>query len=478
MVRVDEEAALIDSPKEPWWKANKFYSQFVFPFTIVAVTIIFVVIFVPDSGSDSGSDQPATGPKNFILMIPDGFGSSAYSFGAYRYREKGLNYTLDDYVVGKCRTFSADNLITDSAAAATALACGVKTNNDVVGKNERLENCTTVLESAKAKGLRTGLVASSRITHATPAGFSAHVEDRDLEQEIARQQVDLRVDVLFGGGLREFDVIYKGENTLDVAERNGYTTALNLEQLTALNNLPAIGLFSSSHIPFKIDRTAGSVSLVDMTSKALELLNKGNENGFFLMVEGSRIDQAGHDNDAAAMSGEIFEFEETVRLVMKFAKDNPATQVVIVADHETGGFSLGSGYLDVKFWNPNFVDQVSNSAQFMYDTLIDDVALNPATYFLDVTGITLSAEEATEFETLVTTARNTDGSNEDEVVFWIGIRVSKEANLGWTSDEHTSTDVEIFAYGPQTDVYRGFHDNTNIPKAISAYLELGLFDGN
>jgi len=146
---------------------------------------------------------------------------------------------------------------------------------------------------------------------------------------------------------------------------------------------------------------------------------------------------------------------------------------VIVADHEIGGFSLGAGFsVPDLTWNTTFFDSVPRSAEFIADTIIDEPTSDPVEVFTTNTGVTLTPEEEAELIAASQKARDDIDGADDELEVWIGLRVSKEANVGWTTDEHTSSDVEIFAYGPQTDVFRGFHDNTNIPKALNAYLEL------
>eukprot|EP00002_Diphylleia_rotans_P011192 TRINITY_DN2219_c0_g1_i16.p1 TRINITY_DN2219_c0_g1~~TRINITY_DN2219_c0_g1_i16.p1 ORF type:complete len:297 (-),score=46.60 TRINITY_DN2219_c0_g1_i16:1304-2194(-) len=141
-------------------------------------------------------------PRNLIMMVPDGFGPSSVTYGRLRSREFGRAFALDSILVGTSRTYSSDSLVTDSAAGATAFSCGIKTYNHAIAVDSLRRPCPTILEAAQAKGMKVGIVVTSRITHATPAAFSAHVPDRNMEEEIAQQQVSHKIDVLFGGGAK------------------------------------------------------------------------------------------------------------------------------------------------------------------------------------------------------------------------------------------------------------------------------------
>ena len=288
----------------------------------------------------------AARPRNVILMIPDGCGWSSMAL-ARLYAGRPL--VLDAILVGASETHPADGLITDSAAGATAFASGVKTRNYEVGVTPDLRPAATVLEAARARGLSTGLVATTRITDATPAAFAAHVSSRYDETDIAVQELDHRVDVLLGGGRREFlpaaagGLRKDGRDLTDEARRAGYTLITSRAQLAAAATPPILGLFAPNNISYEIDRdTLAEPSLAEMTRKALALLAR-NRRGFFVMVEGSRVDHAAHQRDPATHAREVLAYDDAVAVALEFARRDAHTLVISVADHETAGCRSACG---------------------------------------------------------------------------------------------------------------------------------------
>ncbi len=299
---------------------------------------------------------PSRSVRNVIFLIGDGMGLSQVTLA--RLKAVGLDGKLHLQrmpVNGTIRTHSANNLVTDSAAAGTALACGVKTDNGMIGMTPDHKQYRTILEAAQAKGMATGLVVTSAITHATPASFAAHVESRGDETTIAEQLLANRVDVLFGGG-KEFFLPQsepgsdrKDDKDLIAAARQaGYRLVETSEQLGAVDALPVLGLFG-----LKALMTAPPApSLAALTEKAIDLLRdtrKGwfiKKRGFFLMVEGSQIDWACHDNDAVHCVWETLCFDEAVKAALDFALADGRTLVIVTADHETGGLTIPGGRID------------------------------------------------------------------------------------------------------------------------------------
>ena len=215
---------------------------------------------------------------------------------------------MDSMLVGMHRTYSANSEVTDSAAAATAMATGVKTNNGMISISPEGKKLKTILEVAKDAGKSTGLVATSTITYATPAAFAAHVPSRVDEADIATQLINNEVDVLLGGGKKYFP-----ESLLHIATKGGYHFVSDRNELMNVKKADKlIGLFSDVGMAPELDRhVTNEPSLADMTEVALKVLEK-NKEGFFLMVEGSQIDWAGHDNDAAWAMKDIEAFEEAL----------------------------------------------------------------------------------------------------------------------------------------------------------------------
>lgn len=284
-----------------------------------------------------------TGIKNVILIIGDGTGLAQITTGQYALvGTDGRLHLQTMPVTGLVNTVSSDNLITDSAAGATAYSCGLKTYNGAIGMNAEQKPCKTILELAEQKGLATGLVATSTITHATPASFGAHVVQRSMENEIAADFLNSGADVILGGGRRHFlpqenDASNREDsrNLIEEFAQKGYSYVQNADELKSAENDKILGLFANS----AIDYSAGQPSLAEMTGKAIEVLSQ-SENGFFLMVEGSQIDWGGHENNVDYVIREVKGFDEAVKSALDFAIENGETLVVLTADHETGGMTL------------------------------------------------------------------------------------------------------------------------------------------
>lgn len=310
-------------------------------------------------GPDSLAPYPASPPRtvrNVILMIGDGMGINQVMLA--RIRAVGLEGKLHLErmpVSGLIRTHSADDLVTDSAAAGTALASGVKTNNKMIGMTPDRKEYRTILEAARAKGMATGLVATSAITHATPASFAAHVRSRDSQAAIAEQLLANRVDLLLGGGKKYFlprsqrgSGRRDGKDLIAVARETGYAFVETGDQLDTVDGLPVLGLFQLD----ALTTLPPEPSLARLTAKAIDLLEDTRQGwfvqkrGFFLMVEGSQIDWACHDNDAANCIWQMLHFDLAVKAAVDFALADGHTLVVVAADHETGGLTIPSGSTD------------------------------------------------------------------------------------------------------------------------------------
>lgn len=276
--------------------------------------------------------------KNVILMIGDGTGLAQIASGQLAIAgPDGLLHMQTMPVTGIVKTHSSDNLITDSAAGATAYACGLKTYNGAIGVAPDLTACKTILELAEQKGLSTGLISTSSITHATPASFASHVVQRSMQEEIASDFLDSGVEVFLGGGVRWFSKEQRSDslNLLENFEENGYEVVLSDEELRNSTNDKLLGLFADDGL----ERKEGQPSSKVMVNKALEILDT-DEDGFFLMVEGSQIDWAGHGNNVDYLKREVQDFDEAVEAVLEFARNDGETLVVLTADHETGGMTM------------------------------------------------------------------------------------------------------------------------------------------
>ncbi|CAO3622434.1 unnamed protein product [Cunninghamella echinulata] len=463
-----------------------------------------------DQATQIKQEENTTLPKNVIMMISDGLGPASVSLARSYYQHiNGFDYDyltpLDTIHVGQSRTRSASSLVTDSAAGATAISCGLKTYNRGIGVDPKGNPCGTVLESAKHQHyMKTGLVATSRITHATPASFSAHIKDRDNEDGIAIQQIGdnplgRSLDLMFGGGYCHFlpksdkDGCRKDKRHLfnEAKETHNWQTVLYNDRnawdqlpMNASSVLPVISLFSSGHMAYEIDRDiTKEPSLTEMSKKALDLLfdaTSDSDKGFFLMIEGSRIDMAGHANDPAAHVHDTLEYEKTVALVKEYVEKHPGTIMISTSDHETGGLSLGRSvgekYPEYK-WNPEVLTKVKNSSEVVADiwrkadkneiATTDYLKENIISNYLGVNDI--SKEEIDRFMSAKTKKKSLK-----ILATYFSEVVSRRAMIGWTGRGHSGVDVNLYAMGSTTEALRGSHENTDIGKFIANYLNLDL----
>jgi alkaline phosphatase len=279
-------------------------------------------------------------PKNIILFIGDGMGPAQVTAGKVA---KGTLEMERCPVTALVTTWSASSLVTDSAASGTAMATGIKTKNGMISQSPDGSRLQTVLEVAEKQDKSTGLVANCAVTHATPASFAAHVPSRNQYQEIARQLAASDVDVLFGGGLDHFSPT-NAPSCLPELEAK-MTVVKTAEEFRVLDTPErAAALLYPVHPPIAAQR---SVPLAELTAKAIEILSQ-DDDGFFLMVEGSQIDWMGHQNNGTNLVAEVVDFDDAVGVGLDFAENNGETLVIITADHETGGFALLGGSLAEK----------------------------------------------------------------------------------------------------------------------------------
>jgi alkaline phosphatase len=436
---------------------------------------------------DCKSPESEARIKNVIVLVPDGCSQSVETLARW-YSGKPLQ--LDEMVAGTVSTYSTDSVITDSSSAATAFATGYKTTNGFVSVGPSnasvlsiLESpsgelqyspLATVLEGSKLEGKATGLVATSRVSHATPAAFASHVDDRDNENEIMEQMVYENIDVVFGGGSRhlipeaEGGKRTDGENLTEVLLDRGYQCVDTRDEMLNLTSGKTWGLFASSHMAPDIDRTElapEEPSLAEMTEKAVELLSQ-DKKGFFLMVEGSQVDWANHANDPVYAVTDFLAFDEAVKVAVDFAEKDGHTLVLVFPDHNTGGMTIGS-------------DSDSNYTS----TTLEDVIVPLKGMNLSSTGVAAKIGTDISSENIKAQLKNWWGVNatDDDVAeilelynngeglsldYVISEVISKNHTvIGWTTHGHCGEDVPLCAYGP--DHPAGHMDNTEIAKYIA-----------
>lgn len=358
--------------RRPWYGHLREALLFVWAL-LATVAVLVLAVWVSHNRTTSNNNAPDSPPdkRNLVFMVSDGMGpaSLAMTRGFRQYTEDlpwSDTLTLDKHFWGSSRTRSSSSLVTDSAAGATAFGCAQKSYNGAIAMLPGSKPCGTVLEAAKRAGYVTGLVVTTDITDATPACFSAHVDYRSQQDEIALQQVgqgplDRVVDLMFGGGRCHFlpnntecgcraDDVDVTKLAQDEYGWNYISDRSSFDEFWKDGNdvpLPMLGLFADTDIPFELDRrnlddVYPSLSQMAKTAlRALEKATKDSDKGFFLMIEGSRIDHAGHGNDPAAQVHEVLEYDSTVQSVLDFFDESEDEGVMVAtSDHETGGLSV------------------------------------------------------------------------------------------------------------------------------------------
>lgn len=317
--------------------------------TASTLPLLFVISILISCNSKTQKKEIINSSPNVILLIGDGMGLSELS-SAYYYGEEISNFSRF-HEIGLINTSSASHKITDSAAGVTAFSCGEKTNNGALGVNSDTIVIPNIVELLSAKKYNTAVVATSSVTHATPAGFYAHVKKRSMQNKIAEQLVDSEIDFFAGGGTNYFS---NREDSLDLMQKlanNGFIINSDMNSnVFDVNNKYGF-ILAEDGMPSMLENRGDF--LPQHTQLALNYLSQKNES-FFLMVEGSQIDWAGHENNADYLIAEVLDFDKTVGIAMDFANKNKNTLVIVLADHETGGFTLAPKDKNYNIIEPKF----------------------------------------------------------------------------------------------------------------------------
>lgn len=487
-------------------QSQKWREVGLFVWAVIATGAVVVLGILLQSSSDSKTPQ-ASGKRNLIFMVSDGMGPTSLSLTrSFMQFQNGAPFNeqlvIDQHLIGQSRTRSSSSLITDSAAGATAFSCAQKSYNGAISVTPDHEPCGTVLEAAKKAGYMTGLVVTTRITDATPACFAAHVNMRSEEDRIAEQMVGDHplgrvVDLMFGGGRCHFLSNSTGDSScraddkdiVGVAKKNGFNYISDRAGFDNLKggasvDFPMLGLFAATDIPYEIDRRNQNdiyPSLHEMAEAAMKALShatRDSDKGFFLMIEGSRIDHAGHHNDPAAQVHEVLAYDKTFNSVLNFIKkEKTQTVMVSTSDHETGGLSaarqLHASYPEY-LWYPSPLANASHSAEHLalaYNTFL---ATKP------------SADQTADFiRDSITTGLGIHDFNDDEVnnlvkdpatsLYQYADMISRRSQTGWSTHGHSAADVNIYTSDPEAaHALQGNHENTEVGQFLRDYLNVDV----
>lgn len=432
--------------------------------------------------------------KNVIYFIGDGLGPSQRQITEYYKKEvlgKDGKLAMNNMPsLGITTTHSADTLITDSAAAGTALATGVKTNNGAISVTTTGEKLKSLTHVAKEKNMKVGVITSTRLTHATPAVFVTSNESRANENEMAADFPKAGIDFYAGGGYRHFtpksgDLKSSRKDEVNVIQEfgdNGYKTFIGENsskeflEYSPKNDEKVFAALTSSHLPYEIDRLndLSTPSLAQITKKGIETLSKDNKNGFFLMVEGGRIDHASHAQDAVGTIMDTLAFDDAINVALDFYNKNPQdTLIVVAADHETGGMGLGFGNnyaLNLEALK-NVKLSIEDKLQKAYKGNKDEYY----SYLSKELGLNdLTPEEKKNIEMAMEIEDQKNSSQIKNVYggyaptsIAVAHILSQRAGLQWTSFAHTATQVPLSAKGVTSENFTGFKDNTDVAKEIA-----------
>lgn len=398
-------------------------------------------------------------------------------------------------VINMASTYSSKNSVTDSAAAGTALATGEKTYNNAIGVGVEQEPLTSVAEMAKRSGKKVGVTTSVSVDHATPAAFYAHQPYRSMYYEIALDLPKAGFDFYGGAGFVKPTTTYGGEEApgiFPIIEEAGYTIARGYKDYKAKAATARKMVLiqeegaSADALPYAIDRKEGELSLAQITESAISFLTRESNKGFFLMVEGGKIDWACHGNDAATVFNEVIDMDEAVKIAYEFYKKYPKeTLIVVTADHETGGISLGKGgsYMQLKS-----LDYQKQSADLLSDRIKElrkaqdhkitweeikdllgetmgfwkelDIRWEHEKILRDAYEASFSAKANAEMEKNLYASYELLAAKAKEVM-------NDVARVGWTSGDHSAGYVPVYAIGAGSELFKGKMDNIDIPKRIA-----------
>jgi alkaline phosphatase len=443
-------------------------------------------------------------PKYVFFFIGDGMGTAQRMAAEAYLKSQGkdglLMNTFPAY--GMTTTFQNDRFITDSAAAGTALATGVKTNGGYISVDPNFTPVETVAEMAKKKGMKVGIVSSVTINHATPAVFYSHQKSRNMYYEIGLELANSGFDYFGGGGLVDPDGKRSDNpqgNVMEIAKANGYTIVTDKDAFMALapgsGKVWAYGVEGDA-LPYVIDTTAEDITLTEFTQKGVELLD--GPDGFFMMVEGGKIDWTCHANDARTAIMDTLEFDKAIKVAYDFYQAHPEeTLIVVTGDHETGGLTLGfagtqyDSHFDVM--NPQnisydvfsgkifkeFKESIEGKADF------DKVLPLLKEYFgLEIAGegnlvlkdFEIQALREAFIQSLSGVKVNAGTADYllyggyDPFTVQITHILNQKAGIGWTSYSHTGVPVPTSAIGVGAEAFNGFYDNTDIAKKLMAIM--------
>lgn len=470
--------------------------------------LIILVLLVNFASCTSPNRLPEA--KYVFYFIGDGMGvqqvALAQAYLAAKNQQPGnakLSFTQFP-VTGLAETFAQNRYITGSAAAGTALSTGYKTSINTIGLNyNHTDTLYSIAHYAKRAGFNVGIATSVSIDHATPAAFYAHQPSRNMYHQIGHDLVKAGYRFYGSGGFKDPE----GESSknpmgsvIDKGEEFGFLFTSNLSLHDSLLNNHSSIVFSGSKsakgssIKYSIDTDSTDVTLADITRLGIDVLM--NPEGFFFMIEGGKIDWACHDNDAATTVHEIIAFDDAIEVALEFYRKYPnETLIVVTADHETGGMSIGNreyqyesnvallakqkhsleelntvfrAFKESHAGKPSFDKAIAFlSSDQVVGLSFQDIDKR----YLDELKLAYNASVALQTPEQIKANKEKYGSNDPMAVTSVRI-LNHMAGIGWTSFSHTASHVPVYANGSGQNLFSGQMDNTDIPKSIAKAMGL------
>lgn len=484
--------------------------------SLVSISLIIFPLYCKKSEGFQNSSYMGPPAKYIFYFIGDGMGQPQRTAAEEYYTAKhGMKpgsqlMKMSNFPAQGVTTTHANNrFITGSAAAATALACGLKTNIDYIGVDPELKPLKTIAEMAKERGMKIGIVSSVSIDHATPACFYAHQPNRSLYHEIDHDLANSGFDYFAGGGFKDSTGKKSKKplgDAITAAKKNGYTIVTDRKDFITLK--PSAGkviaynknLPDGKALPYHIDNTLDDISLADFTRKGIELLD--NPKGFFIMVEGGKIDWACHANDAVSAIIDTLAFDEAIDEALAFyAKYPNETIIVVTGDHECGGLTLGfagtkyetsfdvlkdqsvsfqkftdefmAEYKKTHAKNADFNDILPNIKQYFGLTIESDNPLSLTDY--EVAELKKAFEQSMSGVEVKSPVDYLLYGGYDPLTVKITHIINRKAGLAWTSYSHTGVPVITSAKGVGSEAFNGYYDNTDVARKLMSIMGLKAF---
>lgn len=438
-------------------------------------------------------DTKVQSPKNIVIIFADGVAATQWDFGRYSsnvlrrqpfvttdlFREKGIGLLISS---------PHGVYVTDSAAAGSAMATGNKVENGILSMTPDGKPVRTVMQAAKAKGKRIGLISTATIYDATPAAFSMNAKSRRDSQALVDKYLSLEPDVLLGGGADFFlpagspgGKRKDGKNIVAAFRSKGWQVVNTTAELKAATGAKLLGLFADEDMDFEMESDrVKEPTMAEMTAGALKALSQANPNGFVLLVENENTDTAGHANDAASLMHALWAIDDAVKVALEFQRNSPDTLVIVTGDHETGGFSPTYALKDLsslssknRFYFGDAQLKMLAPITMSFTTAAEKLGKKPSAEALDALvakhfpGFKLDAD----LRELILKQKPLERSHAYVVQNVLGRMVARQTGIYWGTGGHTSEPVLVGAVGPGSDLFRGYQDNTDFGRNLLRLIE-------